>query len=303
MLSVRMLGVLSVSLDGERLPEDLGPAGRLLSGYLFEFIGRVHRRERLADQFWGHLDPDRARAALNTALWRLRKLLARDPKSDGGQNLRSYGSEVVLEPAHWLTIDTHGFDAAVKQLLAATNDDDGSVRLGVLEAAVESYAGAFLDGEDADWVLEERERLHSLFVRAASELVCAYGAAERYDEAIAVARRIIGADPYRESVFRKLTVLLVLNGQRADALRHYERWSTLFRRDLGIDPMPQTLQLAQEIRSGRIFEHLDEIKSQCFSRREKRTQADAHEHQLENAVPSAVARGGVPETRRSTALR
>jgi two-component SAPR family response regulator len=52
---------------------------------LFDSIGRVHRRERLADQFWGHLDPDRARAALNTALWRFRKLLARDPESGGGR--------------------------------------------------------------------------------------------------------------------------------------------------------------------------------------------------------------------------
>src|SRR5262249_17228118 len=155
----------------------------------------VHRRERLADQFWGHLDPDRARAALNTALWRLRKLLARDPKSQGGQNLRSYGPEVVLEPAQWLTIDPHRFDAPVQDLLAPRTAGDNSVRLAVLEAAVESYGGPFLDGDDADWVLEERERLHSLFVRTASELVSTYGADERYDEAIAAARRVLAADP------------------------------------------------------------------------------------------------------------
>jgi DNA-binding SARP family transcriptional activator len=135
----------------------------------------------------------------------------------------------------------------------------------VLEAAVESYAGPFLDGDDADWVLEERERLHSLFVRMASELVSSYGAAERYEEAIAAARRIIAADPFRESIFRKLAVLLVLNGQRAEALRHYDRWSALFRRDLGIDPMPQTFRLIEEIRSGRICEQLDAVKMQYFS--------------------------------------
>src|SRR5215472_16576231 len=93
LLSVRMLGVLTVSVDGVRLSEDFGPAGRQLCGFLFEFIGRVHRRERLADRFWGHLDPERSRGALYTALWRLRKLLARDPNSDGGHNLRSYGNE------------------------------------------------------------------------------------------------------------------------------------------------------------------------------------------------------------------
>lgn len=296
MLSVRMLGVLSVSLDGERLPEDLGPAGRLLSGYLFEFIGRVHRRERLADQFWGHLDPDRARAALNTALWRARKLLAREPKSQGGQNLRSYSSEVVLEPAPWLMIDTHRFDAAVKELMHPRMSGDDSARLAVLEAAVEGYVGPFLDGDDADWVLEERERLHSLFVRVASELVSSYGAAERYDEAIAAARRIIAADPFRESIFRKLAVLLVLNGQRADALRHYERWSALFRRDLGIDPMPQTLRLIEEIRSGQIFERLDAIKMQFFSLAEVGPKYAGRENQS-HLLPPTMPRVPAPDER------
>lgn len=286
MLSVRMLGVLSVRIDGERLTEDLGPAGRLLCGYLFEFIGRVHRRERLADQFWGHLDSERARAALNTALWRVRKLLSCDPKSQGGQNLRSHGSEVVLEPAPWLTIDTHRFDAAVKHLLDPRTSDDGIERLAVLEAAVESYVGPFLDGEDADWILEERERLHSLFVRAASELVCTYGASDRYDEAIAAARRVIAADPFRESIFRKFAVLLVLNGQRADALRHYERWSALFRRDLGIDPMPQTLCLIEEVRSGQIFERLDTIKTQYFCRSEAGSRNAGRGRQSHVAVPT-----------------
>lgn len=289
MLSVRMLGVLSISLDGERLAEDLGPAGRLLSGYLFQFIGRVHRRERLADQFWGHLDPERSRAALNTALWRLRKLLMRDPKSGGGENLRSYGSEIVLEPAPWLAIDTHRFDASVKELLAPRDNGSVAERVHVLEAAIESYAGPFLDGEDADWVLEERERLHSLFVRATSELVCIYGAAERYDEAIAAARRIIAADPFRESIFRKFIVLLVLNGQRAEAIRQYERWSASFRRELGIDPMPQTVHLAAEIRSGEIFERLDAIKMQYFPAAETRQRGESSTRQLEVAATTIRA--------------
>ena len=84
MLSVHMFGVLTISVYGQRIADDLGPSGRSLSGFLFQFIGRIHRRERLADQFWGHLDAERARAALNTALWRFRRILAQDPRSDGG---------------------------------------------------------------------------------------------------------------------------------------------------------------------------------------------------------------------------
>src|SRR5262249_28071609 len=117
MLSVRMFGVLTILVDGQRITDELGPCGRSLTGFLFDSIGRVHRRERLADQFWGHLDPERARAALNTALWRFRKLLARDPESGGGRNLLTNGSHVILERAPWLEVDTLRFGATVKRLL------------------------------------------------------------------------------------------------------------------------------------------------------------------------------------------
>jgi DNA-binding SARP family transcriptional activator len=265
MLSVRMLGVLTVSIDGQLVNDDLGPSGRLLSGYLFEFMGKVHRRERLADQFWDGLEPERARAAFNTALWRLRKLLARDPSSEGGQNLRTLGSEIVLETAPWLSVDTHQFESAIgKTLDWQQRPNEAPNRVNALESAIQKYEGPFLEGEDADWVIEERERLHSLYIRAASELVRCFGCNERYEEAIAVARRVLVADPFREGIFRSLALLLVLDGQRAAALRHYERWRASFRRELGIDPMPQTIRLADDIRSGQIFDYLDNLKSQYF---------------------------------------
>lgn len=263
MLSVRMFGGFTIAVDGARIADELGPSGRGLSGYLFEFPGRVHRRERLAEQFWGRLEPERARAALNTALWRCRRLLALDPKSENGRNLRTTGSEVVLEPAPWLDIDTHRFGTAVKNLLK-TGDSLNATYLNELEAAVESYAGPFLDGEDGEWILEERERLHSLYVRAMIELMRSFALLNRYEEAIAAGRRILSSDPFRESVHRKLLLLLVLNGQRGAALRQHEQWSALLRQELGIGPMPETTQLIAEIRSGHAFDQLDALLAHHF---------------------------------------
>jgi DNA-binding SARP family transcriptional activator len=269
MLSVRMLGVLSLSVDGRRVGDDLGPSGRALTGFLFEFIGRVHRRERLADQFWGHLDPERSRAALNTALWRIRKLLAKDPRSDGGQNLVTNCSEVILERAPWLDIDTLRFAESVKHLLDQHElvDSEAEAFLIGLEHAVELYTGPFLDGADADWILEERERLHSLYVRASGSLMRHYGWFERYEEAIAVARRVLATDPFRESFHRDLIALLLLNGQRGEALRQHDRWTALLQQELGIGPMPETRRLAEEIRSGHIFDRVDIVRTQHFAPR------------------------------------
>jgi DNA-binding SARP family transcriptional activator len=269
MLSVRMFGVLTISVDGNRVSDDLGPTGRLLSGYLFENIEQMHRRERLVEMFWGHLDPDRARSAFNTALWRLRKLLARERESDGGRNLRTFGSEIVLERASWLSVDTHCFVEAVGQWIEQQSAPEIYSNVGRLEAAIRNYAGPFLDGENADWILEERERLHSLYVRAEFKLLRYYGHAECYEEAIAAARRILAVDAFRESVLRSLVLLFVLNGQRAKALRYYDQWREGFRNELGIDPMPQTARLIDDIRSGGIFENIDTLKEQFFCAAQK----------------------------------
>jgi hypothetical protein len=163
MLSVRMLGVFTISMNDQRLVNDLGLSERLLASYLFEFAGRLQRRERLAELFWGHLDPEGARAALNTATWRLRKVVAADPAGKHSGNLRTLGTEVILDPAPWLRIDTHRLVLTVKQAFASAPFDMTS-RLHLLEEAVDSYGGPF-------WILEEREHLHSLFARAASELL------------------------------------------------------------------------------------------------------------------------------------
>jgi DNA-binding SARP family transcriptional activator len=262
MMKVHMFGAITMSVDGHRIAGECGPSGRILSGYLFQFIGRVHRRERLADLFWGHLDPERARAALNTGLWRLRRLLECEKASEGGRNLITNGSSVILEPAEWLSIDTLNFEFEVKSLLDRSSYTE--VDLHRLQDAVDSYAAPFLEGEDSDWVLEERERLFSLYVRAANELMRELGHLQRYEEAAGVARCLLAKDPFRESVHRDLLILLLLNGQRCEAMRLHERWSALIKDELGVEPMPDTRRIAVEIRSGKIFEELETLRTKHF---------------------------------------
>jgi DNA-binding SARP family transcriptional activator len=106
----------------------------------------------------------------------------------------------------------------------------------------------------------ERERLHSLYVRTAHELARLYARMTHYDEAVEILRGVLAYDPFRETTHRDLMVMLVLNGQRAEALRSHERWCSMMRRELGIGPMPRTVELIALIRSDRIFQRLDEFK-------------------------------------------
>ncbi len=264
MFNVGLLGGISFVVNGVVVGSDIGRSGRLLASYLFEFPDRVHRRERLIDLFWGELEPDKARSAFNTALWRIRKLLDRD-RSVGGRRLVTIGSEIVLEHSGTFSVDTHALQAAAR-LISDIAGDELSLRQEAQIAEVsERYGGPFLDGEEGDWILQERERLHCLFVRSTLVLMRRSACRGNYEHALEYGRRILAADPLREGVQRQVMLLLVLNGQRVEAIRIYRGLEVILMDDLGIRPMPETSQLAEEIVSGKIFKHLSECIQLYFS--------------------------------------
>lgn len=260
MFAVKMLGGLAFTVDGRRLRADLGASGRLLAAYLFQFPACVHRKDVLAGLFWPELDFQHARGALNTALWRLRKLLRLERAGKGGSNLLSTGPEVVLEPAAWLTVDTHSFAGAARSALARPNGSESSADTQALENVADRYSGPFLAGDELNWITAERESLQSTYVRCLTEVMRAYAIAGRYELGISAARRILAADPFRESVERGLAVLLALNGQRAQAIAELRRWRSLLQDEIGVDPMPETSALERSIASPDLSKHLAALK-------------------------------------------
>jgi DNA-binding SARP family transcriptional activator len=267
MLAVSLFGVFRISCFDARTWSELGPAGRGLTSYLFTYLDRPHRRERLADLFWPDLDAERARRALNSAIWRIRKLLAAQPENMGANHLLTVGREVTLEHVYWLDIDAWSLHHAAALMLEqpAALHEKGTLRK--ITAALYRYKGPFLDGDDGDWILEERERFHSLFLRTTTMVVRYLGQAELYDDAIRMARNALRFDPYREELERILLILLALDERRGEAIRCYEDWSKSLKRDLDIYPLPTTLKVVDEIRGLQSSEGLLALRARLESSR------------------------------------
>jgi DNA-binding SARP family transcriptional activator len=266
MLSVGLLGVFRIATVDSRTWSALGPSGRRLASFLFTFPGRPHRRERLADLFWPELDAEHARRALNSAIWRLRKLLAVQFESVERDNLQTLGSEITLQPARWLDIDAAALQEAAALAMRQPVSLDDPHKLDNIAAVLRRYEGPFLDGDDGDWVLEERERLHSLFLRTATLVVRRLGAAGRFDEVVGIARRALQCDPYREELVRCLLTLLVLDERRCEAIRYFSNWSKALKADLDIAPLPATRKLVDELRTLDAAEGLTTLQSRFIDR-------------------------------------
>jgi DNA-binding SARP family transcriptional activator len=74
------------------------------------------------------------------------------------------------------------------------------------------------------------------------------GQQRRYEDALDIGRRLLAADPARETAQCEVMWLYVLNGQRAQALRQFQEFRCWLKRELDIEPMPETRALYDHIR-------------------------------------------------------
>lgn len=190
-------------------------------------------RERLAGLLWGDRPEEQARASLRQALAVLRKDLR-----DGDESLLLASEDTVRLAAGRVKIDASDFLALSKS--GETAD---------LLAAAELYRGEFLADfpfrEEAvnNWIAEERRQLSGRIIRVLEHLAAHGPAADRID----YGKRLLAQDPLREASHRALMQAYADAGDRAQALRQFEDCRSLLRRELAVEPSPQTVALRQLI--------------------------------------------------------
>lgn len=263
-VDVRTLGEFAIHVRGVPVHRRMGAGGRALAAFLFVHPDVAHRRERLMDLFWQDLDEACARRAMNTAIWRLRRIVAGGSR-DGENLLHVDGSEVRWVADGRVHVDSQALTACVPALWERARRGDSQLLADsertVLQAALKLYRGPFLDGLDDDWVLQARERLHTVYVRGLILLMAEAATVGDYEAALDAARAVLAVDPLRETVQRHTMRLLVLNGQRAEAIRQYNRCRALLSEECDVAPMPQTQAVYQSIVSGEIFNSLAVARS------------------------------------------
>jgi DNA-binding SARP family transcriptional activator len=249
MSSVRisLLGIVRVSHQGIPTESGLGRAVKGLLGYLTLFRHRFHAREVIAGLFWGESSENRARSSLSTTLWRLRKILEPGSIPSGAYLVTAPTGEIGFncKSDHW--IDVESFEDRIKPILTKTYDSLTKIDVRQLESALNLYNGELLEGFYDEWALRERERLRSLFVKGQVHLLYHYSHQAIWDKGLACAQNILNLDPLREEIHREMMRLYFKNGQRALALRQYEKCRETLASELEVLPMEETQILYAQI--------------------------------------------------------
>jgi DNA-binding SARP family transcriptional activator/GAF domain-containing protein len=249
-LDLRCLGTFAVLSDGVSVPPERFARRRsltLLKVLLTRYEKQVHREE-LMELLWPERDPESATTLLNVAVHYLRRGL--DPAArEGRASVIRTSSEYYAFNTDWPhRVDKEEFLQLVD--LAGQQEARGqqAQALETCRSAIALYAGDLFEEElYSDWCAVEREYLRELFLsllRRTAGLVLGLGDAET---AVACYRRALLVDPTLEDIHRALMETLWRAGRRDEALRQYRECRAVLQRDLGIDPLPETEALRQQI--------------------------------------------------------
>jgi len=195
-----------------------GRLGRRLWAYLVLNRRRPVGREELIAALWGEESPDAADASLNALVSRVRT--ATTPLR-GVEIRASSGSYAVHLPPD-VFVDRERAWTAISHVQALRRA--GNTREAWSEAVIanEIAARGFLPGDAAPWIEGERRALRDMELQALEAICDAELAQRRPDEAERAARRLIAADPLRESGYRALMRALGAAGNGAQAARVME---------------------------------------------------------------------------------
>lgn len=251
-LAVRLFGGMSLSIDDFTLPLPGSRQARSLLAYLFFFYPQICTRDRLIGVLWPDLPESTARRRLSQATWQI--------QSSWERGLSQFNPTQTINdvfPAHLIfhDSDTLRIDPRISvsvdvvefgQLLSPGGHADLQAEDRTLRA-LDLYNGDLLDGYYDDWIILERERLHDVYLAALETRIRWCKLHQDIPTALLYTRRLVKADPWREEAHRELMRLLSLANQPQQALRQFSICRQLLQDNLGIEPSPETIALAQEI--------------------------------------------------------
>ncbi|MBE7210012.1 MAG: hypothetical protein INR65_03245 [Gluconacetobacter diazotrophicus] len=242
-LKLTLLGNGSVAhLHGTRvaLPANAWP----LLGYLLALPVREAHRDLLAETLWPDHDRSAARHCLATVLWRIKTAFGRRCTP-----LAVTCEQVAFAPPPGIRVwvDTIAFDRRLRPLLDRPDASLDLVACRRLRRALAAYRGDFLPETGAEWAMLERERLRAVWLDALYALARAFARLDDWCAAIALARTLCAAEPLREDAHRLLMAAYARGGNRALALRQFRVCAQVLSRELGIEPMEQTVALHRSL--------------------------------------------------------
>lgn len=255
MLRIHTLGGFRIWRGSEEIPASAW--GRDKAVQLFQLFVTRRRsqlhKEQIIDLLWPDADYDAGDRDFKVALNAVQKALEpeRAPRAPSRYILRRETSYLLTPGETWL--DAEAFEGHIARafgLLAGPPSRDASASAAAeLRNALALFQGEYLpERRYEDWAAAERERLRTLGLTAMTRLAELTLDLGEPAETIRLAQQALALDPVWENACRVLMRGFLKAGNRPLALRAYEECREAIRQEFGLDPLPETRRLYEDIR-------------------------------------------------------
>lgn len=231
-LRIYLLGQPRFIADGSAIKLAKRAATVPLAAYLLLHRAEPVSRNFLAFTLWADQTEETALAELRRYIYLLNKALG--PNSSGRPWIVADSESIRWNDAAPFWLDVSEFERL-------------SADPATLSEAAQLYGGDLVEDLYDDWLIAHRERLRSLYFADLGALIVQQRESRQFQRAIAFATQLLASDPWREDVVRQLMACRYESGDAAGALAAFDDFVKRLRRELAVDPMPETIAMRDAI--------------------------------------------------------
>lgn len=246
-LKVFTLGNFELQLEGQKIQDNWGreKAIQLFQFFLLSRNRSALHKEQIINRLWEENGSDQD---FKVALHGINKVL--DPqKLKRGNSIyiqRQGQSYRLLMDAVWLDSDIMESYIELGNHSLNTNKE---IAIVAFQSAVDLYKGDFLPNRIyEDWTTTERERIQMLALNAVMSLA-ELMLNEQPNECIRLTEKAIKIDLTWEEAYRTQMNAHMINGNRPQAIKTYQRCEAILDKEFGIEPLPVTKSLFEKIKA------------------------------------------------------
>lgn len=229
-LRIGMLGSFSLEIQDQKinLIDLLGKQTAQVLAYLCFNHDTVITKDRLISLFWE--DSKNPLNALKFTIYRIRKGLETLPQA-------GMADRIITQKGGYL-FSGKGLNLDIEQLDSARSDEPAEAL-----RAVELYQGEFLESLDGGWIYSVRENSWQTLIHLIQKTAEVLTDQNQIEDAEALLMRGLKFDPYQDQLNYQYLKLLLDEKKYARAIKHYEKISSSFYKEFGMEFQGKTQSL------------------------------------------------------------
>ncbi len=242
-LSLTTLGGLVLSGPRGEIPRGRWKSQRALSIFVYLAVqgGRGVAKDRLIELFWPGRQTRSAEKNFHPTLSYVRAALK---DAVAGPVVTVADGLYGIDPGLAVTVDVRRFEARLAEAASAKGKTEA---LRLLEEALNLYRGDFLGDRYENWAEDLRTRLALRYETALADTADLQFDARDYHRALNLYRQLLERNPYREEIHAKAMMCYHHVGDRRAVRDQFQRLEALLRRELDVDPLPETRSLYETL--------------------------------------------------------